>query len=275
MTTHRIDHLTPVEKTLLVTLKGRMLDSQGENPILRDPLAADLMRRMDYDMDTVKVPASVVLAVAIRSSMLDRAVATFVDTHPDAVVVELGSGLETRSYRLDPPSTVDWYDVDFPEVIQLRKELLPHRVHAHTVGASLLDPDWADKIPADRPTVLVADGLFGLLTQAQTRQVLTSITDHFAGGELVFNAYAKIVARMVSNPTTRSVGIPKGYRGYGFDDPHDLVALNPKLTFVDEQTGVTAPESKRLTGVNRLAARLFARWPAQARRGVWVVRYRF
>jgi O-methyltransferase involved in polyketide biosynthesis len=282
MKTYRLDHLTPIQKTLLITLKGRALDSQSARPILRDPLAADLVRRLDDDLDTVKVSNTVVLAVAVRSIILDRAVRTFVDAHPDAVVVELGSGLETRQYRLDPPATVDWYDVDFPEVIQLRKELLPPRENAHPVGASLLEGDWTEKIPGDRPTILVADGVIGFLAEAANKKLLTSVTDHFASGELVFNAYAKFVARMIGRslePATRSVGLPKGHPTYGIGDPHDVVALNPRLTFVEEHTAYTHPDAEwineQFTGLTRLAARWFAHWPAQARRGVWVMRYRF
>lgn len=274
MKTHSIDHLTPVQKTLLITLKGRALDSRSKNPILGDPLAADLVRSLDYDVDTVKLGPGVPDAIAIRTSILDRAVRTFIHAHPDAVVVELGSGLETRMFRLDPPSTVDWYDVDFPEVIELRGELLPHRENAHPVGVSLLDAGWTDTIPSDRPTILSADGLFGFLSADGNKRVLTHITEHFAGGEIVSNAYTKVAARMTGF-YTKSVGMPTSFRGFGIDDPRDVVGLNPRLTFVDEQTGAAAPESERLTPFYRLLARWFARWPAQARRGVWVVRYRF
>lgn len=51
----------------------------------------------------MKLGAGVPVAIAIRTSILDRAVDTFVRAHPDAVVVEFGSGLETRMARLDLP----------------------------------------------------------------------------------------------------------------------------------------------------------------------------
>ncbi|MGC7101250.1 class I SAM-dependent methyltransferase [Amycolatopsis lurida] len=274
MKTHRIDHLTPIQKTLLITLKGRLLDSRSANPILRDPVVTDIAHRLDYDLDTVKLGMGVPDAIAIRTAILDRAVNAFIGAHPDAVVVELGCGLETRRFRLDPPPTVDWYDVDFPEVTALREELLPSQNNAHLVGASLLDPGWTDTIPADRPTILVGDGILGFLSEQQNEQVLARITDHFAGGQLVFNAYTKIAARMTGF-YTKSVGMPKEFRGFGFNDPHDVAALNPGLTFVDEQTGAAAPEREHLPPLYRLIARWFTHWPAQARRGVWVVRYRF
>ncbi|MCR3720007.1 MULTISPECIES: class I SAM-dependent methyltransferase [Prauserella salsuginis group] len=274
MTLVSIDHLTPMQKTLLITLKGRAVDSQGANPLLGDALATDVLGRLDYDTGSVKLMAGVPEAVAIRSAMLDRAVAGFVRTHPDAVVVELGSGLETRRFRVDPPQTVDWYDVDFPEVIELRERLLPDRDDAHGVGVSLLDTRWTDGIPRDRPTIVVADGVVGFLTEEQNRRLLPHITDHFASGELIFNAYSTLAARMAGR-YLRTVGMPPDYRTFGIGDPQDVVALAPELTFVEEQWGDAAPERERLPLAYRLMARTFARWPAQARRGAWIVRYRF
>lgn len=274
MKTASTDHLTPMQKTLLITLRGREMDARWKRPILHDPLATEIVDRLG-DAETVRLPMGVREAVAIRSRMLDRAVARFVGSHPDAVVVELGAGLETRRYRVDAPPTVDWYDVDFPEVIELRNSLLPHRDNVHAIGSSLLDPRWADAIPGGRPTIAVSDGVLGFLSENDNRQILTTLTDHFtADGELVFNAYTKFVARQ-NGRFTKIVGMPADFTGYGIDDPQDIVALNPALTFVEELYGDAAPERDELNLAYRLMSRIFAAWPAQARRGVWIVRYRF
>ncbi|MGH8879964.1 MAG: hypothetical protein ACRD0P_21875, partial [Stackebrandtia sp.] len=68
-----IDHLTPLQKTLLITLNGRVVDSASKRPLLDDAKAAELARGIDYDLATVKLTAGVPEAVAIRSRMLDRA----------------------------------------------------------------------------------------------------------------------------------------------------------------------------------------------------------
>lgn len=274
MTPVAIDHLTPMQKTLLVTLKGRAVDSTSAKPVLGDALAADVLGELAYDTDSVKLGVGVPETVVMRSAMLDRAVDRFVRTHPDAVVVELGSGLETRRYRVDPPPGVDWYDVDFPEVAQLRGRLLPHSDKTHDIGASLLDEHWMEPIPRDRPTIVVADGVIGMLSEEENRRLLPRITEHFAGGELVFNAYSKLVARTAGR-YLKTVGLPADFRTFGIGSPQDIVALAPELTFVEEQWGDAAPERDRLRLAYRLMARVFARWPAQARRGAWIVRYRF
>ena len=64
--------------------------------------------------------------------MLDDRVRAFVKQHPDAVVVDLGAGLDSGVYRVGPPPTVDWYSVDLPGITALRDEVLPGQTHSHT-----------------------------------------------------------------------------------------------------------------------------------------------
>ena len=272
-----IDDLTPVEKTLLITLTGRALDAHKKSPLLGDHLAVEVLDRLGPGVDAITLSGTVKIATAVRSKMLDRLVAGFIAAHPDAVVVELGCGLETRMHRIAPPTTVDWYDIDFDNVIALRRQLIPELDRAHLVAASLTDPQWLERIPRDRPVIAVADGVLGFLTEADNRQILGALTDHFtAGGELAFVAYTSIVARLMGSiGVLRAVGIPKGYRGFGFDDPREVERLNPRLTFVEEQIGAQAPEAAQFPWPTRMVAKLFARWRAQGRRGVWILRYGF
>jgi O-methyltransferase involved in polyketide biosynthesis len=282
-----IDHLTPIEKTLLITLTGRALDARTKHPLLGDDVADKVLDRLGPDAGSVKLSGTVKIAVPIRTLMLDRIVGGFIAAHPNAVVVELGCGLETRMHRLSPPATVDWYDIDLPDVIALRRRVIPELDASHLVAASLTDPHWLVGMPRDRPAIAVADGVVAFLTEADNKQIFTALTDHFtAGGELVFNAGTRFTARVMGLlGVLRAVGFPKGYRGFGFDDPHDIEGLNPRLTFVEEQLGAQAMESftepsaqawaAQIPWVTRMIGKWFARWPAQARRGVWVLRYRF
>lgn len=285
-----INDLTPVEKTLLITLTPRALDARAPHPLLSDDLAAEVLDRIG-PAGAIKISDTVKIAAPVRSKMLDQLVHRFIAAHPDAVVVELGCGLETRMHRIAPPPTVDWYDVDLPDVIALRRQLIPELDRAHLVAASLAEPHWADGIPHDRPVIAVADGVLGFLTKADNTQILNTLTNHFtAGGELVFVAYTRIAAKMmgalpVQIGELREVGIPKGYQGFGFDNPRELEQLNPHMTFVEEQLGAQAMESFSdpiaqawrgdISWPIRMFGKWFARWRAQARRGVWVLRYRF
>ncbi|MGV0735753.1 class I SAM-dependent methyltransferase [Mycobacterium syngnathidarum] len=285
-----IDDLTPVEKTLLITLTPRAMDARAPHPLLADDLAAKVLDRIG-PAGAIKISSTVKIAAPVRSKMLDQLVVQFIAAHPNAVVVELGCGLETRMHRIAPPPTVDWYDVDLPDVIALRRRLIPELDRAHLVAASLTEPHWAEGIPRERPVIAVADGVLGFLTKADNTQILATLTNHFTGGgELVFVAYSRIAAKMMGGLPVqigelRELGIPKGYQGFGFDDPRELEQLNPRVTFVEEQLGAQAMESfndprarawlNDISRTTRMIGKWFARWRAQARRGVWVLRYRF
>src|SRR5690625_7371375 len=73
MTTHRIEHLTPLEKSLLITLKGRALDSTARSSFLHDDLAAELADRLDHDLGTVSLGLGVREGIVIRTSKIGRA----------------------------------------------------------------------------------------------------------------------------------------------------------------------------------------------------------
>src|SRR5919107_4661613 len=155
---------TPIEESLFLTLCGRALDYRSPHSILSDMMADEIVRKLDYDCDKFRLSASPIINIALRAKKLDEVALRFVSRHPDAVALDLGAGLDTRMLRIAPPPTVEWYDIDFPEVISARGQLIPDRTNAHGVGADLTDPEWLEAIPTDRPAVIVNPWLLGLLT---------------------------------------------------------------------------------------------------------------
>jgi O-methyltransferase involved in polyketide biosynthesis len=183
--------LSPVQASLYLTLCGRALDSRAEHPFLGDTTADEIVRRIGYDCSRFPMPASSVTDIALRARKLDDGVRRFVAHHRTAVVLDLGAGLDSRMVRVAPPAGVDWYDVDFPEVIDLRASALGQQPTAHAVAADLTDPGWLDHIPGDRPAVIVADGLVAFLAQDAFVSLLRRLIDHFPSGEILFNGYTR------------------------------------------------------------------------------------
>src|SRR6476620_1148703 len=145
--------LTPMEQTAFLTEYARALDSQWPRPILGDRLAHDVVGKIDYDFAGLGVQTSVACQTALRAKMLDDRVRAFVAEHRDAVVVDLGAGLDSGFYRVAPPPSVHWYSVDLPGITALRDQVLPAAPQSHSVPVSLTDERWPDAIPADRPTM--------------------------------------------------------------------------------------------------------------------------
>lgn len=228
MATERVD-FTGVKETLLYTLYYRALDQRSKSPVVGDRWAPEVVERIEgRGLRIAKWGASGRFTPLLRASRLDDWTRQFLAHHSEAIVLHLGCGLDSRAFRIDPPPGVEWFDLDYPEVIELRTRLLPaERDHYRMIAASVTDPDWLTGIPADRPVLVVAEGLMMYLTQTELTRLLERLTDHFANGELVFDASGALQAKMT-----------KLFK-WTLDDPHDPERWNSALTLL-EQVPLTA-----------------------------------
>jgi len=270
--------LTPVEQTAFLTVYARALESRWRRPILGDRLADEVVGRIDYDFAGLGVQASVVCQTALRAKMLDDRVRDFVHKHHDAVVVDLGAGLDSGFYRVDPPRSVDLYSVDLPGILALRDEALPTNPHSHSVPVSLAEKHWPETIPGDRPTMLIADGLFAFLPEPVIVGIFRRITDHFSTGEFAFNDYgrigwvSKLAIKLYPQKMFKDVGSQWGYAG--FKDAHHPETWNPRMRLVEEASLAYEPEVDLFPGWIRVATKLSGKSKTGARKAR-ILRYAF
>jgi O-methyltransferase involved in polyketide biosynthesis len=270
--------LSPVEQTAFLTEYARALDSRWARPILGDALAGEAVDKIDYDFAGLGVQTSVVCQTALRAKMLDDRVRDFIDKHPEAVVVDLGAGLDGGFYRVAPPPSVDWYSVDLAGILRVRAEALPASPQSHSVPVSLADPAWPNSIPGDRPTILIADGLLAFLSEAVIIGIFERITEHFGSGELAFNDYGRIgpISRMAikvfPQKMFKDVGSQWGYPG--FKDAHHPQSWNPRMLLVEETSLAKEPEVDLFPAALRIATRLSGATKAGARKAR-ILRYVF
>jgi O-methyltransferase involved in polyketide biosynthesis len=197
---------------------------------------------------------------------------------PMPVIVDLGAGLDAGLYRIAPTSSAHWYNVELPGIAALRDEVLPADPRAQSIPVSLADEHWPDAIPSDRPTMLIADGLFAFLSEPVIVGVFRGITEHFGAGELAFNDYGEIgpVSRMAiklaPQKMFKDVGSQWGYPG--FKDAHHPETWNPRLRLVEEASLAHAPEVELFPPSIRIATRLMGKTKAGARKAR-ILRYSF
>jgi O-methyltransferase len=225
--------LVGVQKTLSPVLKAKALDNRLPAPILGDAYAEQVMRRLDPAYDKGRFGTGQLgLAAVVRAKALDDWARSFLADHGEAVVLNLGCGLDARVYRIDPPATVDWYDLDYPSVVDLRQQLLPPREHCTLIGSDVTDLMWLERIPRDLPVLVIAEGLVPYLTEADARLLVTSIVDAFPAGQLEFDTVSALAWR-----TSKWDPLGRKYNAQfhcGFDDPAALADWHPRLEYVDE-----------------------------------------
>jgi O-methyltransferase involved in polyketide biosynthesis len=247
MTTEKI-HFTKEKETMLMTLSGRATQSQWKNPILSDPWAEEAMRHIDYDMSQSLTGVSSwgmwkdigPTIIATRAATFDLLTNRYLADHPDATVLHVGCGMDSRVFRVDPPASVQWFDVDYPDVIDLRRQLFPqprlalpqrgNQCAYHLIGASLNDLRWLDEAPRDRPGLLIAEGALMYLSEAEVRALLNAVVAHFPGGQMIFDVVNHMIVKRVGS----NVGGTGATYKWGLDDPRDIKQLEPKLELIKE-----------------------------------------
>nr|CAP12605.1 carboxyl O-methyltransferase [Streptomyces olivaceus] len=242
--------LTGVQETLLAPLYVRALDNRAPRPVLGDRMAEPLMRRLDYDFRKMRFAGRDRRTVPFRARKLDEWTAAFLGAHPDAVVVHLACGLDTRAQRLDVPRTALWFDVDLPDVTALRRELFEESDGYRMLAGSVVETDWLGEVPRDRPALVVAEGLAPYLAEDDGLTMLRNLTAHLSGGEILFDAvlpWTRHIARYA-----RLIRQTGASFGWAVADPRDLERQVPGLRALDEWALCDSPYADRLPPRDRL-----------------------
>ena len=267
------DHeLAGVQRTLTPVLRAKALDNRLPEPVLGDSWAERTMRALDPDYDRGRFATSQAgIGAVVRAKAHDDWARDFLAAHPDAVVLHLGCGLDARVFRVDPPATVDWYDLDYPDVIALRRELLPERDHTTMIGTSVTDPAWLDRIPRGRPVLMIAEGLVPYLTVDEVRRLLTDLVAAFPLGQFQFETCPTWIQRTSAwDPTLRKYGTRFNF---ACNDPAGLADWHPRLRYLGETPMNDSPLISRAPASIRL---LYAIMNALGmRKSMRIVRYAF
>ena len=232
-----------VNKTLYIPLYGKAFVSR-KGIILADPDAERIWAGAAFPLKGKSKSRWLAYYMGMRAAVFDRWVRDQLKDG-DAVVLHLGCGLDSRAYRV--AAEADWYDVDFPEVIEERKRHYRETERYHMVGADVRDPAWLEKIPGDRTAVVVMEGISMYLTTEELEGVLMDLGRHFTRVLLLMDCYTTLAAKAsrYKNPIN-DVGVT---RVHGLDDPKALEESG--LFFKMEHDMTPADLIGQLSGMER------------------------
>ena len=191
-----------VQETLIIPLYGRKMCSQLYPSLYRDETALRLMNEIDYDFSLLEKKSGSLmqrfgfLEAAMRQNDLAFEVRDYLKSHPKAAVVNLGCGLDSTGRNCDNGSC-RIYNLDFPDVIAVRNELLPAGEREENITCNLNDTAWFDKIDASEGAVFFAAGVFYYFLAEQVRTLVRAMADAFPGGVLVFDAANKKAVKLM------------------------------------------------------------------------------
>lgn len=184
--------LSGESETCLAPLYWRAVESQRPDALIKDEKAVALVKQMKLEFSGIRqIPMTelyYVMRVMVTREM-DRYARDFLSFYPEAPVVHIGCGLDSRFERVDN-GLVEWYDLDLPEVVELRRKFIGNEGQRyHLLGCSVLEEAWIEavKIHSQHPILFLAETVFVYFKKNQVKSLVLTLRDQFPGAELVFD----------------------------------------------------------------------------------------
>ncbi len=243
--------MTNESLTLFIPLYGKALMSR--EGYLPDPDAERIVASVDYDFSQVDQSRKLAIYLAMRAALFDGYARDFAREHPDGLIVQLGVGLDSRIRRV--PCGNAWYDLDFPDVINLRRTYFPEDERYHCIAAPALPADWLAEVPVHAHTLVLMEGLTMYLSEQDMRDLLAAIRARFLDTTVIFDAYSRAAAKLsaIKNP----VNAVRAKIDFAMNAPADL-AVPGWVSCMDADI-ITPAAIARLQGVDKVRFRFMGR----------------
>ena len=185
--------LANVPETMLITLWAKATETERADALIKDEKAVEMMGKIDYDFSKLKKASFSQSGCCVRAGLIDMEAKAFLKDNPDAVVIQLGAGIDARYERLGKPKVGHWYDLDLPDVIALRRRLLEDGERHRTLAASALDPAWPDQLgEVGRHVLVIIEGLSMYLEQEEVRTLLGIIAVRLPGATVLIEVMPRL-----------------------------------------------------------------------------------
>lgn len=222
-------NLNNESKTLFIPLYGKAMMSK-KNLFLKDIKAEEIIESIDYDFEKLRQSEWLSMYMSARALLIDEICNEYISGHPEAVIVHLGCGMDSRALRVKQ-SYKKWYDVDFESVISLRRNYYTETDKYTLIGKSVTDLEWLDKIIPTDEIMIIAEGLTMYLSESDLKNILNAINKKFRKVTILFDAYSKkaIKASKYKNPVNQMNASVK----WGMDNAEDFIKLNENVKHIN------------------------------------------
>lgn len=226
-----------MQETLVIPLFGRLVCSERFPTLFSDPEAKRICDSLDYDFNAkrkkMESPAGLfgALEVAQRQYDLQCEAAAYLKEHPKAAVVNLGCGLDDTFHKVDN-GLCQGYNLDLPDVIRVRDELLPTGEREKNLACDLNDFTWMEEIDASNGAVFFAAGVFYYFKTADVKRLFTAMAARFPGAVLAFDACNERGARLMRKTWLKEAGITDVNAYFSLEDEQALRSWSERFASV-------------------------------------------
>ena len=230
-----------VQETLIIPLFGRLICSEHFPQLFSDPEAKRICDSLDYDFSDKRRKMESApglfgaLEVAQRQYDLRCEVEAYLKNHPKAAVVNLGCGLDD-TFRKADNGLCRGYNIDMPDVIAIRNELLPAKDREENISCDLNDLSWMDRIDASHGAVFFAAGVFYYFKTEAVKKLFNAMAERFPGGILAFDSCNRRGAKMMMKTWLKEAGIADVSAFFSLEDERELQSWSGHFSAVSAKS---------------------------------------
>ena len=226
-----------VQETLVIPLLGRLVCSEHFPELFSDPEAKRICDCLDYDFaeKRKKMESAAglfgAIEVAQRQYDLRCEVEDYLKDHPKAAVVNLGCGLDD-TFRKCGNGLCRGYNIDLPDVIRVRNDLLPAGEREQNLAFDLNDLSWMDRIDGTNGAVFYAAGVFYYFKTADVKKLFHAMAERFPGAVLVFDSCNERGAKLMRKTWLKEAGITDVSAFFSLEDELELLGWSDRFSSV-------------------------------------------
>jgi O-methyltransferase involved in polyketide biosynthesis len=224
-----------VQKTLLLPLWGRAIESRKISPLFVDKKAVEIIDELEHDFDAMGKGLHELTRAAwvIRCLQADTVIKQFLEKYPSASIVNIGCGLDTTFSRVDNGQIL-WYDLDLADVIELRHKLVPNEDRQKGLPFSLFDYDrWLPEIPRNNNVFLLSLGVLYYFDEDSIKGFFQRMAGSFPGAEMFFDVSSPFGVKVANKLVIKNSGMDeRSFLKWGCKDARTIASWDDRIEIV-------------------------------------------
>lgn len=232
MTKIKVD-LDGVQKTLFMPVWARAVETLKDSPILIDNTSVRIIDTIDYDFSPMyqNVPELSQISWIARCLRFDQIVMEFIKNHPNGTIVNIGCGLDTSFERINSSSII-WYDLDLPDVIELKKKFINESNNRKFISSSFLDTKWFEEISIREKVLFISAGVFVYFDESVIREFIIKVADKFIESELFFDVTSPKGVEIANQVIQQSGLDSRSFFKWGLTDKSVIPSWDHRINLV-------------------------------------------
>lgn len=212
-------NLNNESKTLLLCLKAKS-EMSKLNFLIKDRKAEEIMENIKIDLKQSKYLS---MFLTLRAKLMDDAILKQINE--DSVVLHYGCGLDTRYFRIKP-KVKKWYDIDFANVIALKKQYVQEDERYQ-----MIDIDHLNELETNNHVVLIMEGVSMYMNQTSLKNLFDLVANKYQSGWMIIDVYTTLGVKLskYKNPVNQF----QAKITYGVDEKTQL-ELNSKFKVIKD-----------------------------------------